>query len=183
MSAATSSATTAERVRGALKGVALRELESPDGVLTLRTEPEAVLELMHALHGACGFEINTFVTAIDHDSDPPAPRFELIWQLQSVRHSDRLRVHAYLAGRGSRDDPPRVASVTSIWPGAAFGERECYDMFGVLFEGHEGLKRILMPEAFEYFPLRKDFPHAGIEPDRLYKAWDRERRGSRGEGA
>jgi NADH:ubiquinone oxidoreductase subunit C len=49
-------------------------------------------------------------------------------------------------------------------------------MFGVLFDGHAGLKRLLMPEGYEHFPLRKDFPHQGIEPDRLYRAWDRERR-------
>jgi NADH-quinone oxidoreductase subunit C len=178
MSAALS---TLERLRGGLAGLDFREAPSRDGMPTLCTEPERVPELMGRLRDACGFEMCTLVTALDHDPEPPAPRFEMVWQLRSVQHLDRVRVHAFLAGRGTPDDPPRVPSVTSIWPGAAYSERECYDMFGVLFDGHEGLKRILMPEAYEHFPLRKDFPHAGIEPDRLYKAWDRARRQPTGE--
>jgi NADH-quinone oxidoreductase subunit C len=54
-------------------------------------------------------------------------------------------------------------------------ERECFDMFGVVFEGHPALKRLLMPEDYDHFPLRKDFPHYGIEPDRLYREWERAR--------
>jgi NADH:ubiquinone oxidoreductase subunit C len=49
-------------------------------------------------------------------------------------------------------------------------------MFGIVFTGHAGLKRLLMPEEYDHFPLRKDFPHHGIEPDRLYREWDRKRR-------
>jgi len=73
-------------------------------------------------------------------------------------------------------DDPRVATCTDLWPGAGFSERECYDMFGVRFEGHPDLRRLLMPEGYGHHPLRKDFPHEGIEPDRLYREWDRERR-------
>ncbi len=175
---------TLERLRAGLEGLAVREVEARDGMPTLAIEPADALPVMTALRNACGFEILTLVTALDHDPDPPAPRFEMTWQLQSVQHGDRVRVHATLAGRGEgADDAPRVASVVSLWPGAAYGERECFDMFGVLFEGHENLKRILMPEAYDHHPLRKDFPHAGIEPDRLYKAWDRERRAPQGDGA
>ena len=68
-----------------------------------------------------------------------------------------------------------------LWPGAAFSERECWDMFGIRFEGHvPNLERLLMPEPYEHFPLRKDFPHQGIEPDRLYREWDRARRAQGG---
>ena len=56
-------------------------------------------------------------------------------------------------------------------------------MFGVRFEGHENLKRLLMPEGYGHFPLRKEFPHQGIEPDRLYRDWERGRRAERAEGA
>ena len=69
-----------------------------------------------------------------------------------------------------------MPTCTDLFPGAAFMERECYDMFGVRFEGHAHLRRLLMPEAYGHHPLRKDFPHQGIEPDRLYREWDRERR-------
>jgi NADH:ubiquinone oxidoreductase subunit C len=54
-------------------------------------------------------------------------------------------------------------------------ERECWDMFGIQFDGHENLRRLLMPEAYGHHPLRKEFPHQGIEPDRLYREWNRER--------
>jgi NADH-quinone oxidoreductase subunit C/D len=54
-------------------------------------------------------------------------------------------------------------------------ERECWDMFGIRFDGHENLRRLLMPEAYGHHPLRKEFPHQGIEPDRLYREWERER--------
>jgi len=70
---------------------------------------------------------------------------------------------------------PAVTSVPSIidlYPGAAYAERECYDMFGIVFDGHADLKRLLMPDGYDHFPLRKDFPHQGIEPDRLYREWD-----------
>jgi NADH-quinone oxidoreductase subunit C len=123
---------------------------------------------MRLLRDACGFETVTFVTAIDHW--PRSPRYELCVQLLSLAHGDRVRVHVRLAG-----DEPRVATIVDLWPGAAFSERECFDMFGIRFDGHEGLKRLLMPEEYEHFPLRKEFPHHGIEPDRLYRAWEREK--------
>jgi len=69
-----------------------------------------------------------------------------------------------------------VASCTALWPGASYMERECYDMFGIRFEDHPDLKRLLMPDGYGHHPLRKDFPHKGIQPDRLYREWDRERR-------
>ncbi len=174
---------TADRVRGGLGEISFEEIESRDEMLSLRAELECVSALMQGLRELCDFEVCTLVTAVDHDSAPPAPRFEMIWQLQSVTHSDRVRVHAFLDGHGVGDEAPKAPSVTAIWPGAAYCERECHDMFGVLFEGHEGLKRILLPEAYEHFPLRKDFPHQGIEPDRLYKEWDRTRRQPTGEAS
>ena len=74
------------------------------------------------------------------------------------------------------EDDARVPTCTDLWPGAGYAERECYDMFGIEFDGNPDLRRLLMPEGYEHHPLRKDFPHQGIEPDRLYRAWDRERR-------
>jgi NADH-quinone oxidoreductase subunit C len=69
-----------------------------------------------------------------------------------------------------------VPSCCDLWRGASFSEREVWDMFGVRFEGHPDLRRLLMPEGYPHHPLRKDFPHQGIEPDKLYRDWDRERR-------
>lgn len=177
----TTEGTTAERVAAGLDGIPHEVIESRDGMLTLRCDVEKVIEVLSALRDRCAFEISTFVTAIDYGierEDAGQPRFDMAWQFQSMTHSDRVRVHAWAAG-----SEPSVPSIIDLWPGATYGERECYDMFGIQFEGHKGLKRLLMPEAYDHFPLRKDFPHQGIEPDRLYRAWDRERRQSTGEDA
>jgi NADH:ubiquinone oxidoreductase subunit C len=67
---------------------------------------------------------------------------------------------------------PSVPTIVDLFPGAAYFERECYDMFGIWFDGHPSLRRLMMPEGYGHYPLRKDFPHQGIEPDRLYREWD-----------
>jgi len=83
-------------------------------------------------------------------------RFALAYQLLSVTHNYRLRVKVYLTG-----EPPRVASVAQIWPGANWFEREAFDLFGILFEGHPDLRRILTDYGFIGHPFRKDFPLEG----------------------
>jgi NADH-quinone oxidoreductase subunit C/D len=84
-----------------------------------------------------------------------------------VERSERVRVRSYIDA-----DSESAPSIMDLWPGAAYSERECFDMFGIAFEGHENLKRLLMPDDFPHHPLRKDFPHQGIEPDALYRAWE-----------
>jgi NADH-quinone oxidoreductase subunit C len=158
-----------ERIQAALPGVALETKAARDGTPTIFVSMPDVRRVVTALRDACGFETNTFVTAVDHH--PIEPRFELAWQFLSYQHNDRVRVHARASG-----DAPRAPSIVDLYPGAGYSERECYDMFGIGFEGHTGLKRLLMPEDYDHFPLRKDFPHQGIEPDRLYREWDRRRR-------
>jgi NADH:ubiquinone oxidoreductase subunit C len=174
--------TTRERVAAGLSGLDHQELEARDGMLTLRVPVAAAREALLALRDRCGFELCTIVTAVDHDEAPrPAEaRFEVVWQLQSVAHGDRVRVKAWLAGTEPGAADFSAPSIADLWAGAAYFERECFDMFGIGFEGHEGLRRLLMPEAYEHYPLRKEFPHGGIEPDRLYKAWDRARRQTAG---
>jgi NADH:ubiquinone oxidoreductase subunit C len=79
-------------------------------------------------------------------------RFEVVVQLLHMERRDRLRIHISAEG-----DPPAVASVTSLWPTADFMEREAYDLFGIHFEGHANLTRIMMPDEWEGHPLRKDY--------------------------
>ena len=98
-----------------------------------------------------GFEICSDITAVDWMRQKPL-RFEVVMNLVSMQHKARLRAIASL----EREDPA-IASVTSIWPGAAYAEREVYDMFGIVFEGHPDLTRILMPDDWEGFPMRKDY--------------------------
>ena len=79
-------------------------------------------------------------------------RFEVVVQLLHAERKERATLHVMAAG-----DPPTVPSVVSLWPTANFMEREAYDMFGIVFEGHPKLTRILMPEEWEGHPLRKDY--------------------------
>ncbi len=86
----------------------------------------------------------------------PRPRFAVVYHLLSHEHNERLRLRVY-----AEDDPPRVDSVVGIWPAANWFEREAFDLFGILFEGHPDLRRILTDYGFIGHPFRKDFPLSG----------------------
>jgi NADH-quinone oxidoreductase subunit C len=94
------------------------------------------------------------VSAVDRF--PLEPRFEVNYHLLSIDRRARLRLKVKLAGKD-----PSVHSVTPIWPTANWHEREIFDLFGIQFEGHPDLRRILMPDDWEGFPLRKDYPTEG----------------------
>ncbi len=98
-----------------------------------------------------GFELCSDVTAVDWMRRRP-DRYEVVANLLSMSSKTRLRIIT----TASRESPT-IASLTPIWPGAGFAEREVYDMFGIVFEGHPDLTRILMPDDWEGHPLRKDF--------------------------
>lgn len=83
----------------------------------------------------------------------PSPRFEVVYHLLSLAHRHRLRLKVLV-----EDADPRVDSVTSVWTGANWFEREVWDMFGIVFTGHPHLKRLLLYEGFQGHPLRKDYP-------------------------
>jgi NADH-quinone oxidoreductase subunit C len=90
------------------------------------------------------------------DYYPEEPRLGVLYELLDRSTVERLTVKARVP-----IDAPVIESVTDLFPGAEFPEREVYDMFGVLFEGHPDLRRILMPEDYEGFPQRRDFPTGG----------------------
>ena len=87
------------------------------------------------------------------------PRYEINYHLFSTKHYGRLRLKVLVS-----EDEPKVASVTSVWKTANWHERETFDMFGVVFEGHPDLRRILLPSDFDGHALRKDYPLRGYEP-------------------
>ena len=105
-----------------------------------------------------GFDLLTDVTAIDW-AEGVSPRFTVVYHLFSTVRHDYLR----LAVNCPDDAAPAVPSVTGLWAGANWHERETYDMFGITFTGHPDLRRILMWDGYPHFPLRKEFPLAGIE--------------------
>jgi NADH-quinone oxidoreductase subunit C len=100
------------------------------------------------------FNLLTDVTGVDWY--PSEPRFEVIYQLFSIPRKARLRLKVRLAG-----DDTRISSVISVWPSCNFFEREVFDLFGIQFEGHPYMKRIMMPEDWKGHPLRKDYPVEG----------------------
>ena len=88
-------------------------------------------------------------------------RFEVVYHLYSLQHKHYIRLQVPV-----EEEQPVVPSVTGVWAGANWHERETFDMFGIRFTGHPDLRRMYMPEEFEHHPLRKDFPLMGI-PDSL----------------
>jgi NADH-quinone oxidoreductase subunit C len=90
------------------------------------------------------------------DRFPVEPRFELNYQLVSLSRLARVRLRTSVSGQ-----QPVIESLVPVWTGANWLEREIFDLFGIRFEGHPDLRRILLPEEFEGFPLRRDFPVEG----------------------
>src|SRR6185369_12872962 len=91
------------------------------------------------------------LTAVDYH--PREPRYEIVYLLVSLEHRQRLRMKVRLQG-----DDARLRTVSDVWPAANWLEREVWDLFGVVFDGHPDPRRLLMPEDWETFPLRKDHP-------------------------
>lgn len=120
---------------------------------------ERLLELLAELRDRHGLDMLTDITAIDWHEQ--SPRFTVVYHLFSTEGHSYFRV----ACDCGDDEEPVIPSVSSLWPGANWHERETYDMFGIKFEGHPDLRRILMWEDYPYFPLRKDFPLAGKDVD------------------
>jgi NADH-quinone oxidoreductase subunit C len=103
---------------------------------------------------AAGYNFFEDVTAVDWF--PSSPRFQLSYHILSHTYKERIRLRVLLDG-----DAPAVESITSVWPSANFYEREVFDLFGIRFEGHPNLRRIMMPDDWQGHPLRKDYPVEG----------------------
>ena len=101
----------------------------------------------------CCFEIMMDLTAVDLFEMNETPRFEMVYHFKSLTHARRLRLKVSLA-----EDDCKIASIHHLWKAVDWYERECFDMFGIVFEGHPDLRRILMYDEFEGHPLRKDYP-------------------------
>jgi len=103
---------------------------------------------------SCPFNFLSDVTCVDWY--PSEPRFEVVYHLLSIPNKERVRLKVRLNGSS-----PVLESITAIWPGANYFEREVFDLFGIRFSGHPYLRRIMMPEDWEGHPLRKDYPVEG----------------------
>ena len=136
-------------------GLEAAVVEDSHGQVVVRLDPSDWRSFAEAAKSA-GFEVCVDVTAVDWMRQRPE-RFEVIANLLSMEHKLRLRM---ITALGRVD--PRVDSLVPLWPGANFAEREVFDMFGIEFEGHPDLTRILMPDDWDGHPLRKDFGVGGV---------------------
>lgn len=126
-------------------------IEVPDLIdFTVAIKAEAVAEVARFLHDECGLDYLALLTAVDLPE-----RFEVVYHLWSIKDqtTEPFVLKAYIEDK----ENPTVPSVTPIWRGANYQEREAYDLMGIRFEGHPNLKRILLWEGFPGHPLRKDF--------------------------
>ncbi|MGB9697539.1 MAG: NADH-quinone oxidoreductase subunit C [Ignavibacteria bacterium] len=104
------------------------------------------------------FDFDMLCDAVGIDNFQKEYRFEVVYNLYSIKRKDRLFVKVVLLDSTN----PKMESITQVWKSANWYEREVYDMLGIEFLNHPDLRRIYMPDEFEYFPLRKDFPTMGI---------------------
>jgi len=104
------------------------------------------------------FGFTHFIDVLGVDRNERKMRFEVIYNLRNPQTKERI----FLKTRCDERDP-HVLSVVSIWSGANWHEREAFDMYGIIFDGHPDMRRMYMPDDFEYNPLRKDFPLMGVE--------------------
>jgi len=120
--------------------------------------PEKIVEALTWLRDTQGFELLSALTAVDYWPQE-APRFHVIYQLTSISNNLSLQVRVPILATN-----PVVSTVSGVFASANWREREVWDMFGIRFDGHPDLRRILMPEDWEGHPLRKDYPLGYEEP-------------------
>lgn len=131
------------------------DIRSYANELTLEIKPEHIYVVLKMLKENFAFNALIDITASDFYTDEK--RFEVAYNIISMEYQQRLRISACV-----EEDKPEVDSVVSIWGSADWYERECFDMMGIKFHHHPDLRRIYMPEDFQYYPLRKEFPLLGI---------------------
>lgn len=138
---------------------AVRDTHARLGDATAIVDAARIVPVMRFLRETDGldFEMLTDVTAVDYLGEEP--RFEMVYHLYSVSRNHRLRVKARVP-----EKPGVIDSLVEVWPSANWMEREVWDMYGIRFDGHPDLRRLLLYEEFEGHPLRKDYPKERRQP-------------------
>ncbi len=134
------------------------EVIDAHGEVTVIVPRGSVVDICSFLKGQHAFDMLADLCGADRGPEED-PRFEVNYHLFSTKHHNRLRLKVLLS-----EDDPVVATVTSLWKTADWHERETFDLFGVRFDGHPDLRRILLPSDFDGHALRKDYPLRGYEP-------------------
>ncbi|OGW30021.1 MAG: hypothetical protein A2X59_08430 [Nitrospirae bacterium GWC2_42_7] len=131
------------------------------GQVSVLLKKGKILEICRYLHDQTDLSFNYLadVCGVDY-LGKKENRFEVVYHLYSIKHRHAIRLKAEVSG-----DNPAIHSVVSIWAGANWHEREAHDMYGIVFQGHPDLRRILMPDDWDGFPLKKDYPLKGTEKE------------------
>jgi len=138
------------------------------GILAVDLAPGAVAEAVRVLKAEFAFDVFLDVTAVDWPGRDP--RFDVVWHFYSTAHKVRVRLKA-----GVTLANPVAPSLTALYGSAAFMERECHDMYGIVFDGNADLRPILLYEGFVGHPLRKDYPKELEQPLVPYRVLPGER--------
>lgn len=171
-------------IKAAFPGVKFKVAEFR-GQTTLIVPPDRLHAVMRHLRDdpQCGYDFLSDVLGVDYLGYPAEQpgRFAVVYLLVSYGHNRRLTVKTYLNPSmdtsGAQMDPAlEVETVTDIWPGAEWREREVFDMYGIRFTNHPDLRRILLWKDYPAFPLRKDYPLRGRGEREMYKTIGRESR-------
>lgn len=139
------------------RGLGDTTLVSEQGAeIRLRSSRDGIRETVRTLREV-GYRLLIDVFAVDYPIRPE--RFEVVYQLTELEGPGRIFVHVSVP-----EEDPHVPSIADLVPGANWPEREMYDLFGLVFDGHPNLRRILLPDDWEGHPLRKDYPIRGTRP-------------------
>jgi NADH-quinone oxidoreductase subunit C len=141
-------------------GASIEEVRMPGthsvDVPVIYVQKNAIIDVLKFAKEAPSFEYD-FLSDLTATDEQVEPRFELVYNLYSMKNHYRIRFKTRVR------EGEEVATLTSVWAGANWAEREVWDMFGVKFAGHPDLRRILMDERWQGFPLRKDYPLRGYQ--------------------
>jgi NADH-quinone oxidoreductase subunit C len=151
-------ASTVETLRKQFPQAILEAVEYR-GEQTIVLKSEHVVAVCSFLKDRLHYNFLETITAVDWPER--VPRYDVVYQLLSIENQCGVRLKVRVGQRG--EEHPELSSVTTIWPGANWYEREVYDLFGIIFTGHPNLVRILMPADWTTHPLRKDYPLTGFE--------------------
>ena len=137
----------------------------------LTVKKDRIVDLLIALRDnpECGFDLVSDIFGVDLLGFGREPRFEVVYSLYSLKHKKRIVIKAQVG-----EDELSLNTVSGVWPAAEWPEREIFDLFGIEFNGHGDLRRILMPDDWIGHPLRKDFPLGGEEVEFSHNVRDQE---------
>jgi len=159
------STTIAAALKAAVPDAEVEPAESRDGHAVIYAPAVRIAEIARALRDAPELRFGFLAELTAVDFFPREPRYEVVYVLVSIERRLRLRLKVRLPGTDAH-----LSTVTGVWPAANWLEREVWDLFGIAFDGHPDPRRLLMPEDWDGFPLRKDYPVQIRMPARTHEA-------------